>query len=221
MPDDVFAVALQGPGDAATLLPAERDAIGSASAGRRAEFAAGRLCAHRALMLIQRDVAPLTCASDRQPRWPQGVVGSITHTRGYTAAAVADRQRYVALGIDVEARDALQPDLWRYVLHDDEIAWVGRWPRRQRNAAATLLFSAKEALHKSRIPLIAALTDFRQIALTLLGDGLTQGRLAVTRIGATRYTTTDRRHHSVGFIADAQRVMTMVVVPATDRHARS
>lgn len=220
LPDDVFAMALKGVGDASTLRPDEHDALGTVSAPRRAEFAAGRRCAHQALMLLQRDTASLTRADDRRPRWPTGVVGCITHTRGYTAAAVADSIRYAAIGIDVEARDALSQDLWRYVLHDDEIAWVGRWPRGQRRAAATLLFSAKEALHKSRTPSIAALSDFRQVTLMLLGNSLTHGSLAVTRIGIARYSGSGCGHRPVGFTTDARRVMTAVVVPASDRPVR-
>jgi 4'-phosphopantetheinyl transferase EntD len=57
-------------------------------------------------------------AGDRTPVWPDGVVGSITHTGDFAAAAVAWAADIAGLGIDSEqvidpaaARDIA--DIWR------------------------------------------------------------------------------------------------------------
>ncbi|MFF4689931.1 hypothetical protein [Streptomyces sp. NPDC001307] len=38
----------------------------------------------------------------RAPRWPEGIVGSMTHCAGYHAAAVARGRSVAALGVDGE-----------------------------------------------------------------------------------------------------------------------
>ena len=76
------------------------------------EFAAGRLCARRALGEFGRRGFPIPVARDRQPFWPAGVVGSITHTAGLCAAVVAERSRLAALGVDTELGGAVKPELW-------------------------------------------------------------------------------------------------------------
>src|ERR1700716_1803425 len=56
---------------------------------RQREFLAGRLCAAQALRCLGADSTHVGMAGDRAPVWPDGVVGSITHSGGFAAAAVA------------------------------------------------------------------------------------------------------------------------------------
>ena len=90
------------PGDASLLYPEEAVSVAKAVPKRVGEFAAGRLCARRALAEFGITGVPLTMAPDRAPVWPESMVGSITHTRGLCAAVVAERRRFASLGIDVE-----------------------------------------------------------------------------------------------------------------------
>ena len=55
------------------------------------EFADGRLCARRALEEFGVTNFPIRMARDRQPVWPDSLIGSITHTAGLCAAVVAER----------------------------------------------------------------------------------------------------------------------------------
>ena len=62
-------------------------------------------------------------AQDRVPIWPDDLVGSITHTDLWAAAAVARRdQGFVAIGIDLEPADALPPELSASVCTPEEQA---------------------------------------------------------------------------------------------------
>src|SRR5437763_335927 len=79
------------------LYPEERACIARAVPKRRAEFATGRVCARQALERLGVAVGPLLPHPDRSPAWPPGIVGSISHTDGYCAVAVAEATR--ALGI--------------------------------------------------------------------------------------------------------------------------
>ena len=76
---------------------------------RRAEFTTVRTCARIALGRLGLPPAPLLTGSKREPLWPAGVVGSITHCDGYRAAAVARASEVAAIGIDAEPHDPL-PD---------------------------------------------------------------------------------------------------------------
>ena len=73
----------------AELFPEERACLAKAVEKRRAEFGTARVCARRALAQLGFPPMPLVPNKDRSPVWPQGVVGSITHTRGYCAVIVA------------------------------------------------------------------------------------------------------------------------------------
>src|SRR5947207_7559339 len=90
-------------------LAEELALVGEAGDKRRREFAAGRACARLALERLGRSNGPVLRGSNREPVWPDGVVGSITHTAGYCAAAVTEASCVLGLGIDAEANQALSP----------------------------------------------------------------------------------------------------------------
>ena len=81
------------------LLPAERDAVERAIDTRRMQYAAGRHCAREGMRALGLPPGPVTPDSDRAPRFPPGVVGTITHTQWWAAAAVARDTQRAALGV--------------------------------------------------------------------------------------------------------------------------
>jgi enterobactin synthetase component D / holo-[acyl-carrier protein] synthase len=135
-----------------TLHEAERASLGAASPGRAGEFATGRACSRRALSRLGFAPAPITRGADREPRWPDGVVGSITHTRGYVAAAVARSDALAAIGIDAEQHDRLPAAVLRSVALPVEQRHIAALPR-DETCWDRLLFSAKESVFKAWYPL--------------------------------------------------------------------
>ena len=74
------AVAVEDPAASAEgMFDAEARAVARAVPARRAEFAAGRRAAHRAMERLGVPAAPVAMGSDRAPVWPPGVIGSISH----------------------------------------------------------------------------------------------------------------------------------------------
>lgn len=73
----------------ADMLPSEEALVARAVDKRRREFATGRDCARRALSQLGWDEVPILAGPKREPLWPAGIVGSITHCPGYCAAIVA------------------------------------------------------------------------------------------------------------------------------------
>jgi 4'-phosphopantetheinyl transferase EntD len=141
--------------DDSGLFPGERAAVQRAVLRRRAQFAAGRLCARRAMALLGRAAEEILMGAQRQPLWPAGLVGSLSHINGYCVAAVAPAASSRALGIDVELAIGLDQGLWSTVLSDAEARWTVAAETTGSSAAlwAKLIFSAKEALFKCQFPL--------------------------------------------------------------------
>jgi 4'-phosphopantetheinyl transferase EntD len=84
------------------LAAAEAAAVERAVPARRREFTTGRACARAALVHLGLLPTPVPPGPAGEPRWPAGVVGSITHCEGYRAAAVARATDLGALAIDAE-----------------------------------------------------------------------------------------------------------------------
>lgn len=132
----------------AELHPAESSLVAHAVDIRQREFAAGRLCARRALGRLGVPVAPLLAQADRRPAWPSGIVGSISHTLGVCAVAVARTDEVAGIGFDVEPASALPLDVWKTVLTDAEREQLRDYDKPDRSIRARLVFSAKEAFYK-------------------------------------------------------------------------
>lgn len=177
------AVAVAGPGDwAGTLFPAEQACLDErAVAGRRRDFTAGRVCARRALAGLGVPPGPVPSAPDRSPIWPPGVVGSITHTRDYCAAAVARTADLRSVGMDAERRRELTAGVRRKVCLPEEEAELARlpagipWP--------TVLFSVKETVYKVWWPVVGTWLDFHDARVTLDPEaGTFTARIAPARL---------------------------------------
>ncbi len=179
LPAGIATAELSGPGDPSMLLPAERKHVGSAVAKRASEFAAGRLCARRALGQFGTNDHPLAVDADRRPQWPSGLIGSITHTQGFSAAAVAERSRFRGIGIDVESVGRVTRDVWGEVMLPEEQRWLEQMEQREQAQIAALMFSAKEAFYKCQYELTSQWLDFQDVTLDVVGWNLGLGSFAV------------------------------------------
>jgi 4'-phosphopantetheinyl transferase EntD len=178
-PSGVVAAELRVPGEAALLLPEEAVSVANAVPKRIQEFAAGRLCARRALEEFGISDFPVRMASDRQPVWPESLIGSITHTVGLCAAVIAERTLTVGLGLDTEAVSAVKKNLWPAICSREERAWIESLPSDAQGAAATFIFCAKEAFYKFQYPLVAQRLSFHDVSVTALTWGALEGGFAI------------------------------------------
>ncbi|HEU0242067.1 MAG TPA: 4'-phosphopantetheinyl transferase superfamily protein [Micromonosporaceae bacterium] len=153
---------------AAGLLPEEEAFISGAVDRRRREYATVRHCARRALVALGLPPVPIPSGIARDPLWPPGIVGSMTHCEGYRAAAVARATMVRTIGIDAEPNEPLPNGLVSTVLTSRERVAVSRlavaaptvrWDR--------LLFSAKEAVYKAWYPLMRVWLGFEDVEIAL------------------------------------------------------
>lgn len=186
LPPGVATAELSGAGDPDLLLGTERLLLEHSAPGRAAQFAAGRLCARRAAAEFGIVDFPIGALSDRRPHWPQPLTGCITHTDGFAAAAVGDRRRFRAIGIDAERIGSVSRDLWSYLMRPEEIDWLESLPSPLRATVATLLFSAKEAFYKCQYEVTEQWLEFRDVALDFFGPNLDRNSFAVRPVGKVK-----------------------------------
>lgn len=137
------------------------DTIQRSVAKRQAEYLTGRYCAVQSLALFGITVADIPIGKHRNPIWPEGVCGSITHTYNKGVAVCAFNKNYQYLGIDLENRlpmkivldikSSIVNQAEEKVLVQSDLAFED---------AFTLVFSAKEALFKALYPSVGAYFDF-------------------------------------------------------------
>jgi 4'-phosphopantetheinyl transferase EntD len=159
------------------LLASEEAAVSGAVEPRRREFTTVRACARAALLGLGAEAAAIVPGAGGAPRWPDGVVGSLTHCAGYRAAAVARTSLVRALGIDAEPNLPLPDGVLLTVASTPEQAALSvadhtlgvRWDR--------LLFSAKESVYKAWFPLTGHWLDFDQVDVRFTVDGGFTARL--------------------------------------------
>lgn len=152
----------------AAMFPEEAHCITHAVEKRRREFLAGRACAHEALSTLGAPSAALLPGSDRMPIWPEGFIGSITHTDRHCAAAVAKSDEGIrSVGIDLEPAEPLPADLWKTVCRLEERAWLETAAGDERGLLARATFGAKECAFKTQFPLTRTMLEFEDIAVTI------------------------------------------------------
>jgi 4'-phosphopantetheinyl transferase EntD len=194
VPASVATASTRADLDPVELFPAEVRSLGRAVEKRRHEFLTGRACARRAL--AQLGLAPVAIPNGErgEPRWPTGVVGSITHCRGYRGCAVARAGELRSVGIDAEVDEPLPDGVLESVAFGRELELV----------AATgadvcldrLLFSAKEAIYKAWFPLARRWLGFEDVELTIdVGAGTFAAELLVPGpvVDASRLTRFEGR----------------------------
>ncbi|RZS36567.1 4'-phosphopantetheinyl transferase EntD [Herbihabitans rhizosphaerae] len=195
------------------LFPEEEALVAKAVAKRRDEFANARACARRALGELGYPPVPILSGPKREPLWPDGVVGAITHCAGYRAAAVARASDVTTIGVDAEPHAPL-PD---GVL--DAVSLPAERARGRALAVAApdthwdrILFCAKETVYKAWFPRTKRWLGFEDADITIDGDGTFDARILIdgsTVDGGTIAGFTGR------WIATDGLILTVIAEPST------
>lgn len=137
----------------------------AAVAKRRCEYLCGRLAAQT--LLSERQIyAQVAQSAEGAPIWPEGWLGSISHTERCAIAVIAPQNKGYVLGIDIEN---FNPEAL------DEIAeTIAQESERKRlakseidyNTALHIAFSAKESLYKALYPQVRKVFGFDSAIIT-------------------------------------------------------
>lgn len=167
-----------------TPLAEEEPLIARSVAKRRNEFVTVRHCARTALGELGIAPVPILKGDKGEPRWPTGVVGSLTHCSGYRGAVVARSAVVRSVGIDAEPHDVLPNGVLDAIsLPAERIEMPGKLPAGLH--WDRILFCAKEATYKAWFPLTKRWLGFEDAHITLevdsAGSAAAHGRF-VSRI---------------------------------------
>jgi 4'-phosphopantetheinyl transferase EntD len=149
------------------LFPVEEAIVSRAVERRRREFATARHLAREALAKLGVAPQPLPSGPNREPLWPPGIVGSITHCEGYRAAVVAWQQDLASLGIDAEPHAPLPGGvLGTIALPAEQHRLAGLAAADPARCWDRLLFCAKESVYKAWFPLARRWLGFADADIT-------------------------------------------------------
>jgi enterobactin synthetase component D len=202
--------------DAAFALPLSAEtrsrlpqALRHATQKRQQEFLAGRWCAKQALQCLGAGSTHVAMAEDRAPVWPDGVVGSITHTGDFAAAAVAWAVDIAALGIDSEqivdpaaARDIAD------VCMVDEPTLFNAAHDRSFCEFCTFVFSAKESVFKCLFPLMRKFLEFSDVRIT----SVDWNREYFTWMTVSEYIGAGRLSYADGFMHTSVELSSLTTI---------
>jgi 4'-phosphopantetheinyl transferase EntD len=99
----------------------------------------------------------------REPMWPPGIVGSITHSATECAAAVARSDEILALGIDVETFVPLGAEIVPLVCTEAERRGWRAHPPYSADVWGKAVFSAKESFYKAYFPATGIVLGFHDV----------------------------------------------------------
>lgn len=149
------------------LFPTETHSNAGVHPRRQAAFRGGRACARTALGRLGGLPAAIPVGAAGAPIWPDGFVGSISHTDEVAAAVVTRSPPVRGIGLDLEG-DAPLDDatMVRLVCRPEELVsgFDPDYPANLRRGK--LLFVVKEAVYKLYRPLTDTFLDFHDLRVT-------------------------------------------------------
>ena len=167
-PDEVRSVFSEAVPANVDLYPEEERFTAQMVERRLQEFQHGRSCARLALSMLGQPPGPVGRGKHREPLWPAGFIGSISHAGDHAAAAVAATDLFLGIGLDMEFADPIEDCLIASICRPDEIGRVD--DGEDIGYRAKLLFSIKESIYKCMWPLIRQFVDFTEIEVRLVDD---------------------------------------------------
>jgi 4'-phosphopantetheinyl transferase EntD len=141
------------------LRPEEYRVIAQAATKRQHEFATGRYVARTAMASLEIGACAVGRDESRRPIWPEGCLGSISHSGSLAIAAVARSEVLRGVGIDLEEVDRVVSQLHRKLFTPWELAAYAQGDARWSG----LLFSAKEAAYKAINPIVGEFIGFQEV----------------------------------------------------------
>lgn len=158
---------------------------------RRDEFLLGRAAAHRAM--IGAGIAsppPVSRGTSNEPIWPEGYIGTITHSSGVAVSAVCPAEQSDGIGVDIEnVEKNISPNVYRLTCLKEEIEQINfekfqsekppseKFRPEESQTGESLsrlmfmrIFSAKEAGFKAFFPQAREYIDYKEAVLSWDAD---------------------------------------------------
>ena len=137
------------------LHPAEENYFSQlSSVSRKEHYRSGRICAGEVLSKLGTLGQPvLRDPQTREPLWPEGISGAITHSGNWAAAAAGKTSDVSGIGIDLEDLERqVDSRISRHVCIPEEQKWLQECGEDFLEKNLKIIFSAKESIFKAFFP---------------------------------------------------------------------
>ena len=137
------------------LHPAEENYFSQlSSVSRKEHYRSGRICAGEVLSKLGTRGQPvLRDPQTREPLWPEGIYGAITHSGNWAAAAAGKTSDVLGIGIDLEDLERqVDSRISRHVCLPEEQKWLQECGEDFLEQNLKIIFSAKESIFKAFFP---------------------------------------------------------------------
>jgi len=137
------------------LHPAEENYFSQlSSVSRKEHYRSGRICAGEVLSKLGTRGQPvLRDPQTREPLWPEGISGAITHSGKWAAAAAGKSSDVSGIGIDLEDLERqVDSRISRHVCIPEEQKWLQECGEDFLEQNLKIIFSAKESIFKAFFP---------------------------------------------------------------------
>jgi len=137
------------------LHPAEENYFSQlSSVSRKEHYRSGRICAREVLSKLGTLGQPvLRDPQTREPLWPEGISGAITHSGKWAAAAAGKTSDVLGIGIDLEDLERqVDSRISRHVCIPEEQKWLQECGEDFLEQNLKIIFSAKESIFKAFFP---------------------------------------------------------------------
>ena len=137
------------------LHPAEENYFSQlSSVSRKEHYRSGRICAGEVLSKLGARGQPvLRDPQTREPLWPEGISGAITHSGNWAAAAAGKTSDVSGIGIDLEDLERqVDSRISRHVCIPEEQKWLQECEEDFLEQNLKIIFSAKESIFKAFFP---------------------------------------------------------------------
>lgn len=140
--------------------------LSKAVAKRQGEYLAGRVAAKLVLEALSSPILQVGSGEDRAPIWPEGVLGSISHSKGVAMAMATSTQECAGIGVDLEhfMSAKQEQELQTHILGELDKPMFEKLAA-QLQCPLTLVFSAKESIFKALYPSVKRFFGFEAAAL--------------------------------------------------------
>ncbi len=151
--------------DVNALTANESALVNGFSKKRIGDFSTGRSCARQALTRLGVAEAEILTGPRKEPLWPAGIVGSISHSKKLAGAVVARSTSLRAIGLDIEETGRVKPEMWNAVFSASEQGFLNSLPAVEQVFHTTLFFSMKESFYKLQYPLTNQFLWFNDVEI--------------------------------------------------------
>jgi len=155
---------------AEVLTPNENQLIQAANPKRLTHFCTGRFCAKQAMQGFTGHSNEILRGPGKEPLWPVGVVGSISHSDELTGAVVASSRDIISIGLDIEKIGRVKSEMWDNLFTPDEKHYLASLPEEEKPLYTTLFFTMKESFYKLQYPLTKFRLWFDEVEIRKNGE---------------------------------------------------